>query len=189
MLPGLLALLDAEKRFYYLIVVIPVFAVIVGWAATAAFQAATRRGRYLLTAGAALLIAQAGLGVASQQILAQAAPAPAAIYAQLRALIPPGSGIILGSPQLWLGMPATNFRSIVLPFLLSLPLNAQPVPFETALNAIDPRIVLMDPELRHAVAAEYGPPFWDFMTAHHARIIGNVPGYEGQGVTVYELDP
>jgi len=159
-LPGLLALLDAEKRFYYLIVVIPVFAVMVAWAATAMFQATTRRRQYVLN-GAAVL----------------------------RALLPPGPGIILGSPQLWLGMPSANFRSIVLPFLLSLPLNARPISFESALNEIDPRIVLMDPELRHAVAAEYGPPFWDFMTAHHARIIGEVPGYEGQGVTVYQLGP
>jgi hypothetical protein len=86
-------------------------------------------------------------------------------------------------------MPSANFRSIVLPFLLSLPLNAHPIPFEMALNQIDPRIVLLDPELRHAVAAEYGPPFWDFMAAHHARIIGEVPGYEGQGVTIYQLGP
>ena len=188
-LPGLLALLDAEKRFYYLIVVIPVFAVIVAWAATALFQAAGRRRRYLLAGAAALLAVQAGLGVASQQNLARQALAPGSVYAQLRALLPPGPGIILGSPQLWLGLPSANFRSFVLPFLLSLPLNARPIPFETALDDIDPRIVLMDPELRHAVAAAYGPPFWDFMTTHHARIIGEVPGYEGQGVTVYQLDP
>ena len=47
-LPALLALLDSEKRFYYLIVVIPVFAISVAWAATAAFQAASRNGRGLL---------------------------------------------------------------------------------------------------------------------------------------------
>src|SRR4029077_13466830 len=43
--PALLALLDSEKRFYYLIVVIPVFAVIVAWAATETFQAASRHWR------------------------------------------------------------------------------------------------------------------------------------------------
>jgi len=188
-LPGLLALLDSEKRFYYLIVAIPVFAICVAWATTDAFQAASRNGRGLLAGVAALLAVQAGLGVASQQRLAQAAVAPAGVYAQLRALVPPGPGIILGSPQLWLGLPAAHFRSIVLPFLLSLPLNAHPVPFETALNDIDPRIVLMDPELAHSISADYGPPFLDFMAQHHARIIGRVPGYEGQGVTVYQLDP
>jgi 4-amino-4-deoxy-L-arabinose transferase-like glycosyltransferase len=188
-LPALLALLDSEKRFYYLIVVIPLFAVIVAWAATETFRAASRQWRGLMAGAAALLAVQAALGVASQQSLARQAVAPAAVYAQLRDLMPSGPGIILGSPQLWLGMPASNFRSIVLPFLLSLPLNPKPIPFEAALNVIDPRIVFMDPELRHSISADYGPPFWDFMTAHHARVIGQVPGYEGQGVTVYQLDP
>jgi len=188
-LPALLALLDSEKRFYYLIVVIPVFAISLAWAATAVFRAASRNGRGLMAGAAMVLAAQAGLGVASQQSLTRQAIAPATVYAQLRALVPTGPGIILGSPQLWLGMPATHFRSIVLPFLLSLPLNPRPVPFETALNDIDPSIVLMDPELAHSVAADYGPPFMDFMARHHARIIGQVPGYEGQGVTVYQLDP
>jgi hypothetical protein len=188
-LPALLALLDSEKRFYYLIVVIPIFAIGVAWAATAAFRAVSRNGRALMAAAATLLAVQAGLGVASQQSLARQAVAPATVYAELRSLVPPGPGIILGSPQLWLGMPATNFRSIVLPFLLALPLNPRPVPFETALNEIAPRIVLMDPELAHSISADYGPPFLDFMDKHHARIIGQVPGYEGQGVTVYQLDP
>jgi 4-amino-4-deoxy-L-arabinose transferase-like glycosyltransferase len=189
MLPGLLALLDIEKRFYYLIVAIPVFAICLAWAATTTYRAASCTVRYLLAGAAALLALQAGLGVASQQSLARQAVAPAAVYAQLRAIVPPGPDIILGSPQLWLGMPSANFRSIVLPFLLSLPLNDKPVPFETALNDIDPSIVLMDPELAHAISAGYGPPFMDFMVRHHARVIGQVPGYEGQGVTVYQLDP
>jgi 4-amino-4-deoxy-L-arabinose transferase-like glycosyltransferase len=188
-LPGLLALLDSEKRFYYLIVAIPIFAVIVAWAATELFRCASRSGQAGLAALAALLAVQAGLGVASQQALARQAVAPATVYAELRAIVPPGPGIILGSPQLWLGMPAANFRSIVLPFLLALPINARPIPFEAALGQIDPSIVLMDPELRHAIAADYGPPFVDYMVAHHARVIGEVPGYEGQGVTVYQLEP
>jgi 4-amino-4-deoxy-L-arabinose transferase-like glycosyltransferase len=188
-LPALLALLDSEKRFYYLIVAIPVFAVIVAWAATETYQAASRNWRGLMAGAAALLALQGALGVASQQGLARQSVAPATVYAQLRDVVPAGPGIILGSPQLWLGLPATNFRSIVLPFLLSLEVNPKPVPFETALNDIDPRIVLMDPELRHSISADYGPPFWDFMTAHHARVIGQVPGYEGHGVTVYELEP
>jgi hypothetical protein len=153
------------------------------------FRRASPLGRGGLAGLAAVLAVQGGLGVASQQALARQAVAPATVYAELRAIVPPGPGIILGSPQLWLGLPAANFRSIVLPFLLALPLNARPVPFETALNNIDPSIVLMDPELRHAIATDYAPSFEDFLLAHHARVIGEVPGYEGQGVTVYQLHP
>jgi 4-amino-4-deoxy-L-arabinose transferase-like glycosyltransferase len=188
-LPLLLALLDAEKRFYYLIVAIPLFAIALAWAAMAAFSAAARAGRLLLAAGSALLLFQAGLGVRTQQTLAAQAVPPGAVYAQLRAILPPAPGLILGSPQLWLGLPASNFRSIVLPFLLALPLNAHPLPFETALEDIHPSIVLMDPELAHAIAADYGPPFVDYLLKHNARVIGQVPGYEGQGITVYQLDP
>ena len=188
-LPALLALLDREKRFYYLIVVIPVFAIIVAWSMTAAFRAASRGWRGVMVVLAALLAVQGALGVVALQSLAAQALPPADVYANLRQVVPPAPSIILGSPQLWIGMPASNFRSIVLPFLLALPLNPKPVPFEMALNDIHPRIVLMDPELRHAISADYGPPFWDFMAAHHARIIGQVPGYEGQGITVYQLDP
>ena len=86
-------------------------------------------------------------------------------------------------------MPDRNFRSIVLPFLLALPLNAHPVSFEAALASINPRYVLMDPELRHAIASDYAAPFMAYLDAHHARVIGEVPWYEGQGVTVYELAP
>jgi hypothetical protein len=188
-LPALLALLDAEKRFYYLIVAIPIFAPVLAWAAMALFRAASRLGQAGLTALAALLLVQAAQGVAAQQGLAQQSLPPAAVYAQLRQLLPAGPGIVFGSPQLWIGMPERNFRSIVLPFLLALPLNARPVPFEAALASIGPRYVLMDPELRHAIATDYAPPFMDYLDAHHARVIGEVPGYEGQGVTVYELDP
>ncbi len=188
-LPALLAVLDSEKRFYYLIVAIPIFAIIVAWAGVALYQSASRLWRGALAVLGALLAVQGALGVASQQDLAAQAVPPATVYAELRQIVPPGPGLILGSPQLWLGLPASNFRSIVLPFLLSLPLNASPIPFETALNNIDPRIVLMDPELRHSISGDYAPAFSDFMLAHHARVIGEVPGYEGQGVTVYELQP
>jgi hypothetical protein len=70
-----------------------------------------------------------------------------------------------------------------------LPLNPRPVPFQMALNDIHPGIVLMNPELRHTISAYFVPPFLDFITAHHARAIGQVPDYAGQRVTVYQLDP
>lgn len=188
-LPGLLALLDSQKRFYYLIVVIPIFAIVVAWPLTVALRSGSRLGRFLLMALLLGLLAQAGLGVARLQSAARRETAPVEAFAALRLAVPASAGVILGAPQFWLAMPERRYRSMVLPFLLSVITNIKPVPYEQAMDRIAPEIVLMDSSFASNLEPDYTVPFWHYMAAHHARVIGQVPGYEGQGVTVYQLDP
>ena len=188
-LPTLLALLDSQKRFYYLIVVIPVFAIILGWAAAAVWQTGPRVVRALLASMLIGLAAQAALGVARQQALAQMERPPAEVFAALRQAVPPTAGIILGAPQFWLALPERDYRSMVLPFLLSVTSDVKPIPYEQALGKVAPEIVLMDPSFASNLAPNYTDPFWRYMAAHRARVIGQVQDYLGQDVTIYQLEP
>jgi hypothetical protein len=172
-----------------LIVAIPLFAIILAWASIAVFKSAGRPGRVLLAGLAGVLIVQGAFGVAQQQALAQRERPPAEVFAALRQAVPASAGTILGAPQFWLALPDRRYRSMVLPFLLAVTTDITPIPYELAMGQIAPEIVLMDPSFAANLTPNYTAPFWRYMAAHNARVIGEVTDYLGQTVTVYRLDP
>jgi 4-amino-4-deoxy-L-arabinose transferase-like glycosyltransferase len=188
-LPALLAVFDSQKRFYYLMVVVPLFAIILAWATVEAFRSRGRAGRWLLGSLAGLLVVQAVIGVTQQQALAQLEIPPGTVFAALRHAVPAEAGTILGAPQFWLALPDRRYRSMVLPFLLAVTTGITPIPYEMAMERIAPEIVLMDPSFEANLTPNYTAPFWRYMEAHNARVIGEVTGYRGQTVTLYRLDP
>jgi|GEM_PF-614176 len=196
-LPLLLALFENLKRFYYLISVLPLWAVALAWLAVATWRRAPGWGRGLLAGALVLLVAQAAGGVAVEQQLAAARPSPTVFFAELRAALPAVPGNVLAPPQYWFGLPEPSFRSIFLPFRQAGTRAYAPISFTAALEQARPGIVLMHPSLADGLLTAQlvepvSPPrveqFWAFMAAHHARLVAELTDFDGLPVQVYVLE-
>lgn len=195
--PVMFALFINTKRYYYLITVVPFFAMLLAWEGTRLFRGQKRAGRLAILALAGLLLLQGTIGIAKMQMTAGQVVPPRQFFQELSAIVSP-SGRIMGPPEYWLGMPERDYRSIALPFLISNPRGeADPLPFDTTLATIAPAIILMHPSLPYGLASTdryYGlnglrtRQFWAFMRQHRARVIGELVDYNGDPVQVYLLD-
>ncbi|MGH2520938.1 MAG: ArnT family glycosyltransferase [Anaerolineales bacterium] len=191
--PALFALFVNTKRFYYLMMLVPLLALALAWGLA---RVAGRR-RWMVALLLGVMIIQAALGITRMQSLAREVDSPAAFFAKLRQAVPLEAGVILGPPQYWFALPQRDYRSTALPFLLSGPRGLAPIPFDAALNRVAPEVVLVERSLLDSLtnadqleplATPRTEQFWDFMRQHQARLVGELYDYEGALVQVYGLE-
>lgn len=195
-LAGLFALLLSNKQYNYVATLVPLYALIVGWAVTRLL--AEPRGWVRLATGAAVVVVcvQGILGLAQVQAVASQAEAPESTFARLRAIIPE-SARVLGTPRYWLARPEQDYRSYVLLPQLSDPrITAEPVSVSEALNRIAPTIVLEDREWLAAYADRSSPlsrerseQYAAYMQSHRARLLAELKDERGERLQIFQLEP
>lgn len=197
-IPLALGLFVNLKRYYYIVTVIPLLAVILAWGIIAlAGELRAARKRFLwIGFGALLLIlwtAQWQAGIKQWQQMASRRPEPAAFFAELRILIPDGS-LTLGPPDYWFAFYDREYRSLGLLFVRSNPGNPDGVSFATALEEAGPDYLLYHPSLRNGLGVtdqfDGGSrtlDFEQFMTGHEAQLVAELVDFNGDPVTVYRL--
>jgi len=191
-IPFLLGLLINLKRFYYLIAVVPLFAIVLAWACVGLWQR-SNRSRTLAALGLIVMVGQGAFGILLLQQTANQVEAPEQFYLELQALVPPALTRIYGPHEYWFAFYDREYRGFVLPLLLS---RAQSSSFGTAMQEIAPQVVLLNPYLTDVLARmdRCGEPpscadqFWQFMAAHQATLLAEVQDYQGQPVQIYLLE-
>jgi 4-amino-4-deoxy-L-arabinose transferase-like glycosyltransferase len=140
--PTLLALLVNEKRFYYLAAVVPLFAVLLGWAFAALLAAPRRAVRW---AAGAVLAVTATQGVFALARVGQAAAGvgpPAAYFARLRKAVGPGCRRIVGPHAEWFAFPERDYLSFTVPVSI---MAAEHESLRAAFASLAPDAVLLTP--------------------------------------------
>lgn len=197
-LPLLLALLVSKKQFGYLLLVMPLFAVAVAWALSAAVGGGGRRARPArrLLAGAllAFLLLQGGLAAANVQVQAASRALPDLFFHQLQAI---GlNGRILAPQTYWFAFPDASFRSFGLPFVLANTDPSNPEAFPVALETIAPDYAIVNPTTEAWLkvidpSAPYSAlrydQFWSFLHSHQAALVSELRDHEGAWVHIYRL--
>ena len=191
LLPFLLAVLIGEKKFYYLLMVIPLFAILLGWG-FAVWLGANRRWQWaawliLICIGIEGLVSIGSMQKRGFDIT------PTEFFSELQQNLP-SEGIVLGPQPYWLAFPEGNYRSIHLPLLLANPYQKNPLSLTTALEHISPAYILVHPDWQSWLATGWGPngeetaaEFWAYMEVNQAALIYSAVDYEGKEVQIYEL--
>ena len=138
-LAALFALFISTKQYNYVAPLVPLYALIVGWALTRLL--AQRRGWVRLATWAAVLIVcvQGAWGLTQLQLSAGRAEAPEATFARVRAIVPE-SARVLGMPRYWLARPEQDYRSyVLLPQLTDPRITPAPMSVSEALAGLRPR--------------------------------------------------
>ncbi|MEW5989266.1 MAG: glycosyltransferase family 39 protein [Chloroflexota bacterium] len=192
---GLFALLESQKRFYYLMTLIPLLAIGLAWGLVVWLQgrAGHRRPRLLhkdypaqwVMGLATLLVAQGVMGMVQRERIVEEARSPAVFFAELDRVLP-ADGRILGPPQYWLGFTGRDYRSIHLIFLLAHPPDRPPLTQAEVLRLIDPDILLLHPSATSGVVLDKS--FAEFMRDREARLLAELLDSDSQVVQVWELE-
>lgn len=139
------------KTVRYMIGVWPLAIVVVAWCGVWLWnRRGTRRGliRSTLVAWFLLIAADGGAGIAHARDAARRTSRYDWFESQIARCIPEGS-LVLGLQHYWLGLRQFRFRSWLVPIYES---NAQyvdtPVPFDRAIERVDPDILLIDRNIR-----------------------------------------
>lgn len=181
---GILALLDQEKRVYYLLVYFPLLAILLAWGIS---QFKTR----LVYGGLLLVFVQGVFGIGQLHIEAAHRTSPDEFFTHLREAVPP-SGVIIGPQTLWLAFPERDYRSIIAPTLIALSDPDLQGAFLPSLERLGPDILLVHPSWKTWVTNPDNPAqgeeaFWAFMDRHQAMLITTLPDQFGFPVEIYAL--
>jgi 4-amino-4-deoxy-L-arabinose transferase-like glycosyltransferase len=191
-LSGLLALLLNEKKYNYLVLVLPFFALQMAYVLNAAWQWGRRARALQLLFGAVLAAAilEAGVGVA-QSLRAARQASPYMSFTHAVAQTMPLGARVLAVHMYWIGMSQSDMRSLDLPFRFSNPNYYQPQPLsmEQALKKIAPAYLMVDPLIERAILRPTQPAeteilarqkrdFTESVRQHCASIVAVVDGPE-----------
>jgi hypothetical protein len=155
-LPCLLAVLIAAKQPGYLLLVVPLAAIALGWGLATSWRAAasSRIGwplRTLILVATVAVLADGLDAVAELGRQSRSTTPYAVLAARLRPELPPGARI-LAPHRLWFGLEDREVRSWWVPFALADARQSRPIVEAAAsLAAIDPDVVLVDDQVRAAL--------------------------------------
>ena len=190
--PLAFALLVNEKRYYYLILEFPVFAILLAWGGYSVYQHAPKMARLALGLVCGLFVIQGMGAMLNLHSLALAQPSPAPFFAELREIIPPHKRI-LGQQTYWPALYTEDYQALTLLFIISNPERANLLSFEDALRQTAPDFVLVDSIFRTWLTAEqpdgtpFALPFWLYMTEKNASRVGSLTDPQGNLVEIYQL--
>jgi len=191
--PALFALFIYIKTFNYLISVAPLWAMLLAWALGQLFRWQPT-GRWAAAALMGAVVVQGSLSLAWMQSYASRAEPPERLYGNLRHAVPRASRV-MGPGRYWLALTDRDYRSLILPFILSNhKYNADAVSFDQAMAAVAPQFVLVD-LYSDEFQNNYAPPavrrqaniVRDYLLRHRARLLETLPDNYGQPVEIYQL--
>jgi 4-amino-4-deoxy-L-arabinose transferase-like glycosyltransferase len=156
----LFATLLQTKRPSYAIALWPFVVLLVAWVALRLGNA--RPGRLPRLAVGAVVLWAVGdglLGLWQRHEAIAGATSYDAFEARLREVVPRGARV-LGLPRFWLGLQETDYRTWAVPFSVARSPGSR-VTLRQALEAVDPQIVLVDPDMAEALdeRAGVGQPY------------------------------
>jgi hypothetical protein len=180
----LFALLLKSKNLNYLIAWWPLVALLLAWLMIDIWDRFPRRAvRGLVALALGLIIIEGGLRVQQQHAAALQATPYNDFVARLAAMIPLNARV-LGLPQFALGLRCYEYRTWLLPFLLSDPrYTDNVVTLDQALERIRPDVILIDRAMAEYLAemSSVANPdhvryeqYQGFMQRHHAQLIGSI---------------
>ncbi len=143
-LPLLLAVLVNVKRFYYLVAVAPLFAVLLAWGCAALLRTPRSVVRAAAVAVLAVAAVQGGASLARMYRAAAAVGLPAPFFARLHAAVAPGAQRIVGPHPYWFAFSDRRYLSFTVPVSV---MAAEHCPLGTALGRLAPDAVLLTPYL------------------------------------------
>lgn len=190
-IPIVFALLLKSKLPDYLITLTPWFALALALGIRQLWDSRHRAARAAIAVFVATIALNGATAVAAMQMRASQAPSPQKFFAELEDTLP-HSARVLGHPQYWLALNDSDYRSFVLPFLLSNPsATLTPISFRRAMEEIAPTIVLMDAEISQAINARptIREQFWAFVRVHNGRVLRELRDPDGNPFLVYQIDP
>lgn len=183
LLPVLFALLVEKKQFAYLLLVLPLWAVMMAWWWAHVAQSARWKG-WAVAGLVTLLVLEGSLAWRQLHVTAVSHTPPAPFFARLAEMTPDGR--ILGPQTYWLAYPRRTYRSFVLSVVLANSEENQTI--SSAMTAVDPDVVLINPTvLAWLAAGQQEEQFWRFMAEHQAQLVGELPAYDGGMVQIYQL--
>lgn len=187
--PILFALFIQKKVFGYLLLVIPLWSLALAWGATWLWSQLSRRGRVGLTLLGVWLVVEGSVGLLYLPQQAAQTPAMTPFFAQLRHVVP-AEGIVLGPQTYWPGFYDRDYRSFVLAFSLATSYQSA----LTAMNKIDPDVVVMTPMMVEWLAAydhsSYSSGGFTAEFNHYmaeAVLLAELQEPSGEPVWVYQL--
>jgi hypothetical protein len=210
---SLFALLLAFKTPSYAVTLWPLVAIAGGWGAVwlwegrqaieiapggaAINRAPTSVGRLVLIA-IALAVGVEGIWRIAGMLATGPYTTPYEVYtAKVAEHIPPGARV-LGLQNYWLGLRHTDYRVLVLPFILNDPrYTPDPVPIDQTLEALKPDVILIDvrigaylDEIARSDHLDHHKSlaFWGFMKRHQARLAAQVDDASYGPMRIYWLD-
>lgn len=193
LLPIGLAVLVNKKTPYYLLLIIPVWALVLGWAISSLWR--KRQPTWIISIliiGFVLATTQSSIGVAHvASNVAARSNSPARFWAELRALVPESDKCIYGPHEYWFAFYDRQYRGFALAFQWAAPYYGYGLTFDEALTRIAPQVVLVNPYYERVLTVDdpaNPATFWAFMRRHQARLLGELRDYVGEPVKVYELD-
>ena len=142
--PALLALLVNVKRFYYLISVVPLFAVVLAWGFTALLGAPRRVVRVAAAAVLVLAAAEGAVAIVRMHEAAARCSPPAGFLVRLRGAVGPAAQRILGPHPYWFAVPGRDYLSFTVPVSI---MAAEHGSLGDALTTAAPDTVLLTPYL------------------------------------------
>lgn len=186
--PLLFALFLHEKRVYYLITIIPLFAMVLAWAMVQTWNSG-QRSLQLIIGGALLLTVLQGVkGIVALHAQAADRVSPVQFFATLREAAPP-DGIILGPQTFWPAFADRDYRSVVYLAQLTLPGRPEYKPFPQALEILAPEVVVVHPLWFAWFKEEDQTAFWAYLETRRAHLVGEWVDHEGYAVQMYQLNP
>ena len=187
--PILLALFIQKKVFGYLLLVIPLWSLALAWGASWLWRRFSRRGRVGLALLGVWLVVEGSVAWLYLSRQVAQTPAMTPFFAQLRQVVPE-EGVILGPQTYWPGFYDRNYRSFVLAFSLATSYQSA----LTAMNEVDPDVVVMTPMMVEWLAAydqsSYSPgnftaEFKRYMAK--AVLLAELQEPSGEPVWVYQV--
>ena len=197
-IPLALGLFVNLKRYYYLVTVIPLLAVILAWGIIALVgELRVNRKRFLLLGLGTLLLTlwlvQWQAGIRQWQVMTAQRSKPVTFFEDLRGLIP-ATSLTIGPPDYWFAFHDRDYRSLGLLFVRSSPGNPHGVSFVTALEEVEPDYLLFHPSLPsglemtdHFDGGSRRVDFEQFMAGHEVQLVAELVDFNGDPVTVYRL--
>lgn len=194
----LFALLLSNKSFSYFIALWPLVLLSIAWLGIRLWERSQHRSIRiaLLVALLALVVLEGALRIRSSHIAATEATPYESFESRVAAYIPHGSRV-LGLQRYWLGLRQFEYRSWVLPILLSEPgYYHEPLSLDGAIERIAPDVILIDRHMRKYLdeIANIESPrhrkyeeFRRYMQRHPATLVGTVEDSTYGRMEIYRI--
>jgi hypothetical protein len=175
----LFALLLRVKFFNYFIALWPLLALMLAWGGVQLWKRSGGR-RLLVAVLLAAIVVEGSVRLAAEHSAARGATPYDAFESRIARVIPPGSRL-LGLPQYWLGLRGHDYRSWLLPILMTEPEGG--IPLDSAMSRVAPDVVLIDRHMREFLdetspntSPRHGlfEGYRRFMRDHRGELLGTV---------------
>jgi hypothetical protein len=190
----LFAALLTSKRPSYAIALWPLAVLLLAWVVLRAWSACSQKLRLGVAAFFLCIAGDGLLGLWHRHAAMAGVTSYDAFEARLREVVPLGARV-LGLPRFWLGLQESDYRTWAVPFGVARSPGSA-VTLRQALEALDPEIVLVDPDMAAALEerARLGHPFHSelvdvlaFFAARRAALVTVLEDPTYGPVKVYRL--